>query len=98
MIVEAGYAVRRQSVAERIYRAMGFGMKARWSPDDEAFPTYAVGAIITETRIHFDWRDRLRILLTGDVHVSTVSKTDVPVKAAMTVATISTPIPRRFIG
>jgi hypothetical protein len=81
-----------------LWNRLGFGACAAHVPDhvDEA-PEWAPGALSTETRIVLDWRDRLRVLLSGRMMVSLKTKTDVPVRRALSVSSVSV-LPPSFAG
>lgn len=70
-----------QEFRPTIWHRLGFGHAgvAPWN-DDDGTAHY----IVTDTVAVFDWLDRLRILLTGRVHVATRTRTEVPVGKAET--------------
>lgn len=72
----------RRPFIDRMWSRLGFGTAFADRADDDL--AYAPGYISTGVKVHFDWRDRLRILISGRVHVDCVTKTDVPVKHAYT--------------
>lgn len=74
---DALYLVHRPSVWERL------GFKGAYVPRpdaDEQVPGYAPSWIICETFAYLDWRDRLRVLLSGRFMVQVALKTDVEVR------------------
>jgi hypothetical protein len=52
---------------------------AKLAPRLEDKEGWAPGYMITEVVASLDWRDRLRVLVSGKVHVSTSTRTDVNV-------------------
>ena len=63
----------------RVWRKLGF----RWGHvpyrDDSEEDGWAPGAFIVGTNIHLDLVDRIRVLISGDIHVETRIKTDVSI-------------------
>jgi hypothetical protein len=80
------YAVEKPTAGQRLARALGFGMPA--VPDDRDEPQFAPGRIITQTHACFDWKDRLRVLVSGHVVVIVSTKTNVPVATAVSTSGI----------
>jgi hypothetical protein len=68
-----------------IWNRLGFGRAHAYFEDDE-IPGYAESALITETHVHLDFLDRLRVLITGHVHVYVRTKTDVPIGKAFSIS------------
>ncbi len=68
-----GYA---QEFKPTIWHRLGFGHAgiAPWNDDDDAH------YIVNDTVVVFDWRDRLRILVTGRIHVTARTRTETEVK------------------
>jgi hypothetical protein len=58
-----------------IWHRLGFGECSAPMIEDEDYPHLAPGGMTTEVRIHFDWKDRLRLLFTGWAMVATRLKT-----------------------
>lgn len=77
----------KPTIRQRIWWALGFCWKKtdenfEWrmmEPPEEGF---APGALHTETHVLLDWKDRLRVLVTGHIGIDVYTKTDVPVKRA----------------
>ena len=77
--------IYRPTLMQRLWRRLGFG--TRWDealfdwrsadpgPDDWFVP----GVLSTRTVVHVDWRDRLRLLLSGKCEVATYTRTNVAV-------------------
>lgn len=87
----AFYSEYRPTVGERIVKWLGFRHAYQPRPDEtEEFPSY----ICTVTRINISFLDRMRILISGKVHVETISQTDVEVRAARSQS--STGVPWRW--
>jgi hypothetical protein len=63
-----------------IWHRLGFGETSAPIIEDEDYPHLAPGGMTTEVRICFDWKDRLRLLLTGWVMVAIRHKTVLPVE------------------
>jgi len=76
------------SLRQRIWWWLGFGHQFDQPLFDwrtqEAKPDdwFVSSALTTETTIHIDWLDRLRILVSGRCSLSTYSRTDVLVNRA----------------
>lgn len=84
MTITHGMQAERLSKMQRLWRKLGFG--ARRAPE---FPLYqrqrmAAGELTTLTTVHLDWRDRLRLILSGSMLVEARSITDVPVRSVLT--------------
>lgn len=72
---EAGYATHVPTLRERFWRWAGFGYHiSEEPPDADLLP----GWVRTDTQMHFGWSDRLRLLLTGGLWISTIVHTDTP--------------------
>ncbi|MER9622682.1 hypothetical protein NKI98_14785 [Mesorhizobium sp. M0222] len=82
--IEHGYQVYKPTAKERFWNALGFGLASVPRPDDD--PAFAEGWAVTTIVTHFDWRDRLRIVISGKVQTKVSLKTDVPVARAKTYA------------
>jgi len=72
-----------------IWSHLGFGTCSAFFEDDDEDDGFAPGSLLTETFGHFDWRDRLRVLVSGKIMISARTKTDVPVDTAVTVSKVS---------
>lgn len=71
-----------------IWQRLGFGGCS--SPNlDDVDDDYAPGAIGIVTTVRFDWLDRLRILVSGNVMVNTRCRTDVIVERSMSRSAVS---------
>jgi hypothetical protein len=81
----------RQPLSARIWRGLGFGMNNRmdmtdWRCDEE--PGFAPGALITDTVVHLDFLDRLRVLIGGRLRIEVSTKTDVLVKKSKSMSAV----------
>ncbi len=65
-----------QAFKPTIWHRLDFGHAhvAPWHDDDDGDANY----LVANTAVMFDWRDRLRVLLTGRVHVHVRTRTEVP--------------------
>lgn len=71
-----GYAaVHKPSLSERFWRALGFRYHLGDDPEDI---DNLQGWTRTDTRLHFGWTDRLRLLITGRLLVASISHYDAP--------------------
>lgn len=80
-IVEHGYQEPKRSMRYRFWRWLGFGRAFVEAPDERT--DYAPGRIVTEIVTYFDWKDRLRIVLSGQVMTFVSIQTDVFVCRAL---------------
>lgn len=71
------YMEYRPPWRERLWRKLGFGHAFVERPDDAP-----AGYLCTKTYIHLDWKDRIRVLISGGMCVEVVSVTDVVVATA----------------
>lgn len=63
-----------------IWQRLGFGECRAPRPDDEEhLEGYAPSWFMVVTRAHLDWKDRLRLLVTGNLMVECALKTDVAI-------------------
>ncbi|WP_027039130.1 hypothetical protein [Mesorhizobium ciceri] len=69
-----GY-IHTPTLGERFWRALGFRYHLGEDPEDV---DTLQGWTRTDTRLHFHWTDRFRLLLTGRLMVSTISHYDAP--------------------
>ena len=82
----AFYSVHRPTAWERL----GFGECHAPRPDiPEDDPEFAASVLIVTTRVHLDWKNRLRMLISGDLMVDHAIKTDVPVGRSQATSAIS---------
>ena len=83
----------RPTIGERLTRWLGFGQARVQPPDDWTDDTesavFAPGYLISETRILFDWKDRIRILISGKAMVSMATRTDVLVSRSESISSCS---------
>lgn len=72
------YSVAKEPWLSRVWRKLGF---RRPHVEGPGVPRegFAEGCIIVESVTHFDWKDRLRILVSGKVSSEHAIKTDVVV-------------------
>lgn len=67
--VEAGYVTYKSTAVERFWRALGF----RYHLGDEPDGIDGLeGWMCTKTWLHFSFADRLRLLMTGRLHITLV--------------------------
>jgi hypothetical protein len=64
----------KPSLRERFWRKMGFHFHLGQHEPDEPW----LGWIKTRSGIYFDWRDRLRILISGHIELHHTIHTDTP--------------------
>jgi hypothetical protein len=78
-----------QPVPRTLWQRLGFGHAAvpREALDDR--DGFAPGALITRNTIYLDWRDRLRMLVTGRLELVVASKTDKVVGQAVSWSRVS---------
>jgi hypothetical protein len=86
-----GYAEPRFS----IWCALGFGRAHVDTPEDEI--GFAPGYLSTETTIFLDWKDRLRVLVSGRLHSSMKTQTDVFVEKAISRSSVRV-LPPKWSG
>jgi hypothetical protein len=80
-----GYA---QAWRPTIWHRLGFGMAYVPPPDEDqerhlSEQGYCEGALVTDTFAHLDWKDRLRLLVSGRLMVHVRTQTDVMVRKSM---------------
>ncbi len=81
--IEAGYQVATQSLSARLWSKLGFGRCFIPAPDDDnPEPWCAPGRLVSVTIADIDWRDRLRLLISGRAMVFMSTQTDVAVNVA----------------
>lgn len=77
MTVENGAMYHLPTWIEKLWRRLGY----RYHLGDEPDGADAMaGWMRTESRIHFGWADRLRLLVSGRLHMSLVQYTTVQVE------------------
>ena len=84
---EAARAALR--LRERIWLALGFGACSNPNPWPDEMPGFAPAYVTVNTIAVLDWRDRLRVLLSGKLMVAASVKTDVMVGKAETASHVS---------
>lgn len=85
--MESGMQAAKMTRWERLWKRLGFGRcKAYWPEDIEGYAPAWLGCDVYAT---FDWKDRLRILISGRVMVSCAIKTDVGVTKSQVRTSIS---------
>jgi hypothetical protein len=73
-----------------LWRALGFGTCAAPRPGELAeHPDWAPSWFIITTRARLDWRDRLRVLVSGNLCIDQAVKTDVPIARSRSTSAIS---------
>lgn len=78
MTAENGAMYHIPTMRERLVRRIGY----RYHLGDEPTGVDAMpGWMVTETRLHFGWADRLRLLLSGRLHMRLVQHTTAQVEA-----------------
>lgn len=85
VIIGAGAYCAKPTLRQRICWLLGLHRKHdetlfEWRTMDPPEKGFAPSCLHTETHCVLDWRDRLRVLLTGHVLVDVWTKTDVEVK------------------
>jgi hypothetical protein len=74
---------------ERFWPRLGFHRGRAPRPDeDELKEGWAPSWLIVETYVRLGWMDRLRVLLSGKLHVDHAIKTDVPIGRSSAVSGI----------
>jgi hypothetical protein len=72
--IQNGYMEYKPSLRERFWSKLGFHFHLGEHEPDEAWQ----GWIKTESGIHLDWRDRLRLLISGHLRLHHTIHTDTP--------------------
>ena len=87
----AGRAVERRTLADRLWRGLGFGRCGHDYFDDipDDHPDFKPGCFVTEIVTHWDFRDRLRILVSGRTFTIVSHKSDVIVNRVMSRSNVS---------
>jgi hypothetical protein len=84
------YATSRPTIWQRL----GFGECSAPRPEEEEhLEGFAASWLMTDTRIRLDWKDRLRVLLSGNLMVSCATKTDHPVGKCFSRSAVSVMAP-----
>ena len=87
----AFYCVHKPTLWER----MGFGTCRAPRPSEmEEAEGWAESWFIVVTRAHLDWKDRLRLLISGNLMIDHAIKTDVPIGRSQATSAISVLPPR----
>lgn len=82
----AFYAVHHPTIWQRL----GFGRcRAPRPEEDEYAEGFAPSWLVTGVVCHLDWRDRLRVLVSGNLHVECALKTDVVVERSRSTSAVS---------
>lgn len=89
-----GASISKRTIADRIWRFLGYGFRndenlLEWRLQHPPPDGFALGVFHTEMHVRLDWRDRLRVLLSGHLVLDAYSKTDVTVNKAMTLSEVS---------
>jgi hypothetical protein len=89
----AFYAPYKRTIWDRL----GFGHRtpARQDPDEFA-PGWAPSWFIVNTRAHLDWKDRFRVMISGNLIVECAVKTDVTIQRSEAVSGIGILPPGRL--
>ena len=87
----AFYSVHKPTLWERL----GFReCYAPRPPEMEEAPGWSESWFIVVTRVHLDWKDRLRLLISGNLMIDHAIKTDVPIARSQATSAISVLPPR----
>jgi len=79
-----------------IWHRLGYGSRRASRFDDlDDSPEWAPGHVVTEVRAYLDWRDRLRLLVSGRLMVEVTMKTDAPVMRSLSSSAIGVMPPRK---
>lgn len=80
-----------------IWRWLGFGLAYAPRPEQlDEHPDWAPAWFIVSTQAHLDWRDRLRVLLSGNLSIDQAVKTDVPIARSYATSAVSVMAPGRL--
>ena len=87
----AYYEVSRPTLHQRVERFLGFGTcsSPRFEDVSDHDPKWAAGYLESEVTIFLDWKDRLRLIVSGKLMVSTSIKTSAFVERSMAKSNIS---------
>jgi hypothetical protein len=87
------YALQRFS----LWRCLGFGeCRALRPEEDELTEGWAPSWFAVGTKAHLDWRDRLRVLISGNLHIDHAIKTDAIINKSRATSAISVLPPGRI--
>lgn len=78
-----------RSFIDRLWTRLGFGECANPDPWPEEMEGFAESHLCINTISHFDFWDRLKILISGKVMVAASTKTDVTVHQAISASSVS---------
>lgn len=78
---------QREPFWGRFWGTLGFGRNCARPPEDFKPEGMAEGYFIVGTVTHWDWKDRLRILVAGRTHTEVAVVADVPLKKMISFAT-----------
>lgn len=75
---------RRPTLMQRVWQTLGFGYRPdediyRWRTMDPQEHGFANACMHTETHVVLDWKDRLRVLLSGHLVVDVWTKTNIAI-------------------
>ncbi len=82
----------------RFWRKLGFHWGHVPYLDDSEEEGWAPGSFIVETGVHLDWGDRVRVLISGNLHVGQRVKTDVLIGRSKAVSRVGILPPGTKIG
>lgn len=78
-----------QTYKPTLWKRLGFGHCSAPVMDEEDYPQLAPGALSLDTYLHFDWKDRIRLLISGNAMVSVRCKTNVIIDHAVSLSRTS---------
>ena len=78
---EASYQIYKPTLRQRFFRWLGFRYHRVDLPDN--IEATMPGWMMTTCRVHFDFADRLRLLLTGKLHIDIRQATSQQVDSAV---------------
>jgi hypothetical protein len=80
-----------------IWNRLGFCSCSAPCPDaDEFAEGWAPSWLMVETRVHLGWKDRLRVLISGNLMTDCAVKTDVPIARSRATSVVSVLPPGRI--
>lgn len=82
----------------RFWRRLGFHWGHVPYQDDSEEEGWAPDSLIVETGVHLDWLDRIRVLISGNLHVGQRVKTDVSIGRSRAVSRVGVLPPGTKIG
>jgi hypothetical protein len=88
--IESGHAYyAKPTIAQKLWIFLGFRKGHAPRPDeDELKDGWAPSWFCVETYIHLDWSDRLRVLISGNLHIDHAIKTDLPINKSNAVSAV----------